>query len=101
MTRTAVGDEQVPSGEQCWCCGQAGDSNRMVHLGNHPEVALCLRCARFVAKCGREIEDRDKTGVVVLARDKFRAVRKAVVARGWQNTLVVGPALRWIGRHTP
>jgi hypothetical protein len=30
---------------ECWCCGQQQPPAEMIHLGNHPEVALCLRCA--------------------------------------------------------
>lgn len=101
MTSAPVRDEQWPSGSECWCCGSVGNGDRMVHLGNHPEVALCLRCARFVAKSGREIEDRDKDGGAARARDQFRTVRKAVVRRGWHNAPVIGAALRWIGRRTP
>ena len=40
--------EQPPPG-QCWCCGRVDDPSLMVHLGNHPEVALCRGCARWAA----------------------------------------------------
>jgi hypothetical protein len=73
----------------------------MVHLGNHPEVALCLRCARWAAKQAWEIEDRDRTGALVLARDRFRALRSRVVDRGWQHNRYVGRPLRWLGKHLP
>jgi hypothetical protein len=73
----------------------------MVHLGNHPEVAICPRCARFVAKTGREIEDRRKVGPEVVVRNQFRQRRRAVVQRGWHHAPGIGPMLRWIGRHTP
>ena len=52
-----------PSG-QCWCCGSIDDPDRMVHLGNHPEVMMCRPCARWAAKEAWEIEDRDKTLVL-------------------------------------
>ena len=42
----------------------------MVHLGNHPELALCRACARWAAKQVWEIEDRDKTGFLVRMRDR-------------------------------
>lgn len=100
MTTTAESTHE-PAEEQCWCCSSAGTHDRMVHLGNHPEVNICLRCARFVAKSGREIEDRDKQGMAVVMRERARSVRKTVVQRGWHNAPVVGPALRWLGRRTP
>ena len=37
---TAHGQPDPPQG-RCWCCGSIDDPDRMVHLGIHPEVALC------------------------------------------------------------
>ena len=45
VSRTAVEDE-FASPSECWCCGRVDDPTLMVHLGNHPEVALCRSCAR-------------------------------------------------------
>lgn len=98
--RTAVDDEEIlPS--QCWCCGAIDDPGRLVHLGNHPEVAVCIRCTRSLHKWGRELEDQGRTGLPVRVRDRFRQVRKAVVRRGWQHNRLLGRPLRWIGRFTP
>ena len=68
--------EQPPG--QCWCCGSIDDPDRMVHLGNHPEVALCRPCARWAAKEAWEIEDRDKTGALVIMRGRFRQHRRLI-----------------------
>lgn len=73
----------------------------MVHLGNHPEVAMCCPCARWAAKQAWEIEDREKTGVLVNLRDLFRHLRRDVVDRGWHRHPVLGRPLRWLGRHLP
>lgn len=73
----------------------------MVHLGNHPEVALCLSCARWAAKEAWEIEDRARTGPLVLARDRFRAARRHVIHRGWHRHPLLGRPLRWIGKRLP
>lgn len=100
MAHVAVEDEELGPGT-CWCCGTAGDPERMVHLGNHPEVVLCLGCARWAAKEAGEIEDRDRTGLLPRARDKFRDLRRGVVHRGWHRNRYLGPALRWIGRRLP
>ena len=76
-TFAAVEDAELePSA--CWCCGAIDAPERMVHLGNHPEVALCLGCARWAAKEAWEIEDRGRTGLVVRARDRFRLLRRGV-----------------------
>jgi len=59
MTATGVQD----AGDvRCWRCDISDVPNRMVHLGNHPEVNLCLRCAHFVHQQTWEIEDEGKGG---------------------------------------
>ena len=98
--RTAVEDADLPS-SQCWCCGAVDDPTRLVHLGDHPEVALCIRCAHSVSKWAWEIEDQSKTGPFVLARDRFRALRRSVITRGWHHSPLVGGPIRWIGKRLP
>lgn len=46
-TFAAVEDADL-SPSACWCCA-IDAPERMVHLGNHPEVALCPGCARWAA----------------------------------------------------
>jgi hypothetical protein len=99
-TPTAVDDADMKPSE-CWCCGATGDSARMVHLGNHPEVALCTRCARWAAKQAWEIDDRLDTGPLVLLRERLRATRRRIVSRGWQHNRLLGGPLRWIGKRLP
>ena len=100
VIHTAIDDERVePS--RCWCCGAIEDPTRMVHLGDHPEVTLCLRCARWASKQAWEIEDQDKTGTLVRARNQFRALRRSVVRHGWHNSHWFGGPIRWIGKRLP
>jgi hypothetical protein len=73
----------------------------MVHLGNHPEVALCVGCARWAANQAWEIEDTNKTGPLVLARDRLRAARRHVVDKGWRRNRLLGGPLRWLGKRLP
>lgn len=87
--------------EECWCCGATRPPVEMVHLGNHPEVALCVRCCRFAAKQAWEIEDRGRVDPLALARQQLRGVRRAVVARGWHQHPLIGKPVRWIGRRLP
>src|SRR3954454_6543810 len=94
---TAVEDEFASEAE-CWCCGVSEDSDRVVHLGNHPEVTLCLRCARWASKQANEIEDGSQSGLAVMLRDRARFVRRVVVQRAWHQLPVIGPILRRIGR---
>jgi hypothetical protein len=94
-------DQSGMNPSQCWCCGTSEDPARMVRLGNHPEVALCTRCARWAAKQAWAIEDRDRTGPGALLRHQLRAVRHSVVGRGWQHHRFLGGPIRWIGKRLP
>jgi hypothetical protein len=99
--RTAVADDEIPGPVQCWCCGSVDAPDKLVRLGNHPEVAVCVRCAHFLSKSAREIEDRARSGLLVHAREGFRRLRKTVVRHGWHHNKIVGRGLRWVGRFTP
>lgn len=85
----------------CWCCGAMEVSGRLVHLGNHPEVALCLRCAHWAAQRAWEIEDANRVGPLVWARERVRAGRRTVMDHGWQHHRVFGAPLRWLGKRLP
>ena len=85
----------------CWCCSTRDTPERMVHLGNHPEVHLCLRCAHFVHQEAWKIEDLGRRSPGALARDGFRTMRAEVVRRGWHQSRLIGQPLRWLGKHLP
>lgn len=86
---------------ECWCCGITAEADGLVHLGNHPEVTVCPRCARSLAKWAGEVEDRTRTGPAVAVRARFRQLRRTVVRHGWHRNRFIGRGLRWLGRHTP
>jgi len=86
---------------QCWCCDTTDTPDRMVHLGNHPEVNICLGCAHFVDQQATEIEDAEKRGAAVFVRDRLRSLRAAVIRRGWHQSRFIGGTLRWLGKHLP
>ena len=98
--RTAVDDPPLGRCE-CWCCGGIQDPGQPVHLGNHAEVTVCVRCAHILSKRASEIEDLARTGAAVRARDALRRGRDLAVHRGWHQRRVLGPPLRWLGKHTP
>ena len=87
--------------DQCWCCGTVERPDRMVHLGNHPEVHLCLRCAHFVHQQAWQIEDEGRGGPGAWARDGFRNLRAEFTRRGWHRNRFVGGRLRWLGKYLP
>jgi hypothetical protein len=64
------------SESRCWCCGQIRPEDALVHLGNHPEVGICINCVHFLGRRARD-------------------------SRGWHQRPVVGPALQWLNRHLP
>jgi hypothetical protein len=99
--RTAVEDEHAPGPSQCWCCGTIEDPARLVHLGNHPEVTVCVRCAHSLSRWAWEVEDQARTGPAVRARDSLRRLRRTVVRHGWHHNKIVGRGLRRLGRFTP
>jgi hypothetical protein len=101
MTTETERDVQPPGRSECWCCGRIEDQAKLVHLGNHPEVTVCTGCAHALSKWAGEIEDQARAGLPVRVRDQLRRARKTVIARGWHKNRFIGPAARWIGKHTP
>jgi hypothetical protein len=77
------------------------EPDRMVRLGNHPEVLLCIQCAHFVHQRAWEIEDDGKRGPGSFARDQLRNLRADVVRRGWHHNRLIGAQLRRLGKYLP
>ena len=73
----------------------------MVRLGNHPDVVLCLPCARWAAKQAAAIEDELRSGLLVSLRGRMRELLSGVIRRGWHRNPVVGRVIRRIGRYWP
>ena len=96
----AVAHDQVDR-PQCWCCGAEMDAAQLVRLGNHPEVGVCARCARWLARRARAAEDRDSLSPGARVRRVLAAVRVGVMRRGMARWPVLGPLLRRLDRHLP
>lgn len=58
MALTAVGSYflEPPEASGCWCCGDNTVQASLVRLGEHPEVGVCFRCVRVLARRKRAIE---------------------------------------------
>jgi hypothetical protein len=101
MTAPTAVEDADASRPQCWCCGRTEAADRLVHLGNHPEVAVCIRCAYSLRTWARTIEDRDRTGLSVRLRAGIRRRRQSVIRRGWHQHGPLARPLRWLGRRLP
>jgi hypothetical protein len=85
----------------CWCCGQRYARERIVHLGDHPEVGVCLGCAHFLHQQSLRLEDEMRSTPMARVRDMLRAARQLVMRHGWHQKPVIGGLLRWLGRRLP
>jgi hypothetical protein len=94
-TQTAGGE---PGGSGCWCCGRIISQDALVHLGHHPEVGICVNCVHFLSRRAR---DYQATVIRQRLRGTAESIRGEVMARGWHERPVIGPALRWINRYLP
>ncbi len=94
-TQTAIGHTDE---SECWCCGQTRSTDTLVHLGNHPEVSICISCVHFLRRRAR---DRQATVIRQTLRGAAESVRAQVTARGWHERPLIGPALQWLNRHLP
>ncbi len=94
--------EQVVDGRQrCWCCDQEFGPEDVVHLGAHPEVALCFDCARWVRRRAVQRADAGRGGIGVRLRGYLARIRAVVIGRGWHDRPGIGAILRWIDRRLP
>jgi hypothetical protein len=100
MAIPAARDESIELIE-CWCCGQRQSEHTVVRLGNHPEVCVCLGCAHFLHLQARTREDTLRPSLGSGLRGWLRFARRAVIQREWHQKRVIGPPLRWLGRHLP
>jgi hypothetical protein len=94
-TQTAKGQTDE---SRCWCCGQISSEDTLVHLGNHPEVGICISCVHFLRRRAR---DQQATVMRQTLRGAAESVRRQVMARGWHQRPMIGPALQWLNRHLP
>jgi hypothetical protein len=101
--RVAYGgaDDGAPGQVTCWCCGEPRPESAVVHLGSHPEAAVCLRCAHFLHQQARGREDAARPSAAARVRDGLRAGRRLVMRRGLHKAPVIGRVLRWLGPRLP
>ena len=91
----------MDDGDACWCCGTPQPREGMLHLGNYPEVNVCVPCAHFLHKQANGLEDEARNGIGPRTRDVVRRARRGVVGRGWHRSPIFGRPVTWIGRRLP
>ncbi len=99
--RGAAADARGGGAAECRCCGQRYPGERLVRLGSHPGVAVCLACAHFLRQQAGQREDALRASIASRLRDGLRWVRRVVMDHGWHRRPVVGRPLRWLGRRLP
>ena len=87
--------------EECWCCGAAYPPEELLRLGQHPEVGICTRCARWLHRRARERQDEQRPTLGARLRGGIRLTREAVIRHHLPDRPVIGPFLRWLDRHLP
>ena len=100
-TRTAVDSDDAVSRSECWCCGCVEPPERLIHLGNHPEVTLCIACGYWLRNRAWELEDQSRNGVLVRGRDLVRRTRDKVIQSDLHRHQIFGPPLRWLHKYLP
>jgi hypothetical protein len=100
MTAEQFHEEDHDGQAECWC-GRRVQPDSVVHLGNHPEVTVCLSCAHFLHQQAGDLEDAARHSPAARIRDGLRGLRRLVIRRGWHEKAGIGRFLRWLGTHTP
>ncbi|MGH3862863.1 hypothetical protein [Actinokineospora sp.] len=98
---TAMPEQESTSTPQCWCCGDQYPESELVRLGEHPEVGICLDCARSLRRRANARYDERRPSPAARLRAATDAVRQAVIRKGWHERGTVGALLRRIDRHLP
>jgi hypothetical protein len=83
----------------CWCCGGSFPEDRLVRLGDRPEVAVCFACAGYLNRRARESQPTSSANRRL--RALAEATRRMVTNRGWHRAPVIGRALRWLDDRSP
>jgi hypothetical protein len=98
---TVAEETSQPAAPACWCCGGEFEDRDLVRLGAHPEVGVCLGCARHLQRRAAEREDELRPSRAARVRAGVRGARDWVIGRGWHQLPILGRLLRRIDRHLP
>jgi len=86
---------------RCWCCGNEFAEVSLVHLGAHPEVAVCLGCAHYLKRRAGERRDEQRRSAPGAVRGGIGRIRHWVIEHRWHERGLLGVALRRLDRFLP
>lgn len=89
------------SDNTCWCCGREFPESELVHLGMHPEVGVCLQCARWLQRRAVQRYDEQHPSPAAMVRGGVQSMRDVVIRKGWHQRGALGTVLRRIDRYLP
>ena len=98
---TAQPEQTTASEAACWCCGTQHPESELVRLGQHPEVGVCLRCARWLYRRAVQRDDQRHPSPGGWLRDGIRGMRATVIRKRWHQRGPLGVVLRWLDRRLP
>lgn len=98
---TAQPEPTTASKAACWCCGTHYPESELVRLGQHPEVGVCLRCARWLHRRAVQRDDERYPSPGSRLRHGIRGIRAVVIRKRWHQRGRLGVVLRWLDRHLP
>lgn len=97
-----IGDVDASAQAGCWCCEGEYTPADMVTLGAHPEVHVCVGCAKYLHRRARSLHDaRNRPTPLRLARQVIDRIRSWIVERGVHRRPLLGCALRALDRRLP
>lgn len=98
---TVQPEQDRASEPSCWCCGTEYPETELVRLGQHPEIGVCLGCARWLQRRAVQRYDEQHPSPMARLRSGINAVRAALIRKGWHERGVIGAVLRWLDRRLP
>lgn len=86
---------------RCWCCDGEFPESDVVQLGAHPEVSVCLDCARFMKRRAAAKRDEQRWTPLGAVRGGLERLRGTVIENGWHERGPSGALLRRLDRFLP
>ncbi|MEU4518872.1 hypothetical protein AB0F52_09150 [Amycolatopsis sp. NPDC024027] len=100
MTAQPAHEDATTSAPRCWCCGAERHDDELVHLGNHPDVAVCVGCDRWLHRGAIQLEDA-LLAVLEVWRPPVSAVAPAKYDEDYLHFFVAPDGVSELAGHGP